>query len=115
MSLALELPLYSRYLLADRMIKRAEKAGLVPATVELRPAYGTYSDTHVQIQVRVAENFNDADATEAAMARLAEEWPELKLKYPGGTLIYLEGENSAGVKFRFFAPGNPHDKGSENL
>lgn len=95
--------LYAKYLLADRLQKVAQDAGVRVDIVALhnRTASGIYKDVHLQCSL--ADRYGP-QASEDAAVRLLDAAPDsllLSLDRSDG-LIYLRGTTDAGLTFQFY-------------
>jgi hypothetical protein len=92
--------LYAKYLLADRLNKLVDAAGLVVDMCQLGNSdkYGWTYDVHIQVG---NPQHRESQGAEDAAARLLDAMPSLTLKRSSG-LIYLTGTTYQGLTYRLY-------------
>lgn len=91
--------LYAKYILADRLNKIAETAGVAVHHVKVSNRDRFAGDVHLQVGMPLKFG---AESNEDAAVRLLDAMPELSLRRRDG-LIYLDGTTNTGLTFQFYA------------
>ena len=92
--------LYAKYLLADRLNKIAEKAGVHVDYATVRNGESGIYQFDIQLQCSMAGKYG-AEANELAAVMLLDALPALNLVRSSG-LIYLNGVAENGLTFSFY-------------
>ncbi|WP_104128035.1 hypothetical protein [Cryobacterium sp. Y57] len=93
--------LYSKYLLADRLNKVAEAAGLKIYKTAIYNGDKYNADIQIQLSAYDRRNGEVSNGAERAAIRLLDTMPELALERDDG-LIHLTGIASNGLTFSFY-------------
>ena len=92
--------LYAKYLLADRLNKIAEKAGVRVAHATIENGRGSSNHFDIQFQCGMIGKYGP-ESNELAAVMLLDVLPALKLVRSNG-LIYLNGVAENGLTFSFY-------------